>query len=145
MVEHVFCEGSGRALAATQRPRVLLADDNPEILDTVTQVLQRDCLLLEAVLDGQSVLRDALTLRPDVIVLDISLGDLTGIEVARHLQEMGCKAKIVFLTVHENPDFIRAAFEAGASAYVFKSALGTDLIEAIEAVSAGETFISYIS
>lgn len=145
MVEHVFSEESGRAVAAVQRPRVLLADDNPEILDTVSQILQRDCLVLEAVLDGQSVLRDALTLRPDVIVLDISLGDLTGIEVARHLREMGCKARIVFLTVHENPDFIRAAFEAGASAYVFKSALGTDLIEAIEAVNAGETFISFIS
>jgi DNA-binding NarL/FixJ family response regulator len=145
VVEHVFSEESGRALAAVQRPRVLLADDNPEVLDTVSQVLKRDCLVLEAVLDGQSVLRDALTLRPDVIVLDISLGDLTGIEVARHLQEMGCKAKIVFLTVHENPDFIRAAFEAGASAYVFKSAMATDLIEAIEAVNAGETFISFIS
>ncbi|HXZ28715.1 MAG TPA: response regulator transcription factor [Terriglobales bacterium] len=145
MVEHAFYERSGDPVAVTSRPRVLLADDNPEILDTVAEILKRECLVLEAVLDGQSVLRDALTLRPDVIVLDISLGDLTGIEVARHLQEMGCRAKIVFLTVHENPDFIRAAFEAGASAYVFKSALGTDLIEAIEAVNAGETFISYIS
>ena len=145
MVEHALHERTGRTPKLAPLPRVLVADDNPEILDTISEILKRDCLVLEAVLDGQSVLRDALTLRPDVIVLDISLGDLTGIEVARHLRDMGCRAKIVFLTVHENPDFIRAAFEAGASAYVFKSALGTDLIEAIEAVNAGETFISYIS
>ena len=145
MVEHALFDRTERTPKLAPLPRILLADDNPEILDTVSEVLKRDCFVLEAVLDGQSVLRDALTLRPDVIVLDISLGDLTGIEVARHLRDMGCKAKIIFLTVHENPDFIRAAFEAGASGYVFKSALGTDLIEAIEAVNAGETFISYIS
>lgn len=145
MVERELYERASRTPSVGQRPRVLLADDNPEVLDAVSEILKEDCLVLEAVLDGQSVLRDALTLRPDVIVLDISLGDLTGIEVARHLRDMGCTAKIVFLTVHENPDFIRAAFEAGASAYVFKSALGTDLIDAIEAVNAGETFISYIS
>ncbi len=144
MVERALHERAGRGTRAVQRPRILLADDNPEVLEAVTEILKHDCLVLESVLDGQSVLRDALTLRPDVIVLDISLGDLTGIEVARHLHDMGCKAKIVFLTVHENPDFIRAAFEAGASAYVFKSTLGTDLLDAIEAVNAGETFISYM-
>lgn len=145
MVERELYEQAGRTPKVGQRPRVLVADDNPEVLDTVAEILKHDCLVLESVLDGQSVLRDALSLRPDVIVLDISLGDLTGIEVARHLRDMGCAAKIIFLTVHENPDFIRAAFEAGASAYVFKSALGTDLLDAIEAVNAGETFISYIS
>lgn len=144
-MERAFYDRTGGSVKLVARPRVLLADDNPEILDTVAEILKRDCVVLEAVLDGQSVLREALTLRPDVVVLDISLGDLTGIEVARHLRDMGCAAKIIFLTVHENPDFIRAAFEAGASAYVFKSALGTDLLDAIEAVSAGETFISYIS
>ena len=145
MVEREICETLGPGPKLASRPRVLVADDNPEVLAAVSEILKRDCLVLEAVPDGQSVLRDALTLRPDVIILDISLGDLTGIEVARHLQEMRCKAKIVFLTVHENPDFIRAAFEAGASAYVFKSALATDLLDAIEAVNAGETFISFIS
>ncbi len=145
MVEREICETLGPRRKLASRPRVLVADDNPEVLDAVSEILKRECLVLETVLDGQSVLRDALTLRPDVIILDISLGDLTGIEVARHLQEMGCKAKIIFLTVHENPDFIRAAFEAGASAYVFKSALATDLLDAIEAVHAGETFISFIS
>jgi DNA-binding NarL/FixJ family response regulator len=145
VVEHALYHRTQPTPKVAPPPRVLLADDNPEILETISEILGRDCLILGAVMDGQSVLRDALALRPDVIVLDISLGDLTGIEVARHLHDMGCKAKIVFLTVHENPDFIRAAFEAGASAYVFKSALGTDLLEAIEAVYAGETFISYIS
>ena len=145
MVEHALFDRTERPPKLAPLPRIMLADDNPEILETVSEILKHDCFILESVLDGQSVLRDALTLRPDVIVLDISLGDLTGIEVARHLRDMGCKAKIIFLTVHENPDFIRAAFEAGASGYVFKSALGTDLIEAIEAVNAGETFISYIS
>jgi DNA-binding NarL/FixJ family response regulator len=81
-------------------------------------------------------------LRPDVIVLDISIGKLSGIEVARHLRDSGCHSKIVFLTVHEDSDFLSAAMGVGGSAYVVKSRLNTDLISAIAAVLCGKVFVS---
>ncbi len=74
-------------------------------------------------------------------MLDISLGDMTGFEVARRLREMNCPARIVFLTVHESPDFVRAAVALGASGYVFKSRASSDLKDAINAAARGEEFL----
>ena len=74
---------------------------------------------------------------PDLIILDISLGDMTGFEVARRLKKSGNTAKIIFLTVHEDIDFVRAAFDLGASGYVFKSRISSDLITAIDTVLCG--------
>jgi DNA-binding NarL/FixJ family response regulator len=95
-----------------------------------------------AVSDGDAVLREYFRLRPDVIVLDISMGELSGIDVARTLVHSGCTAKIVFLTVHEDSDFLNAAMDAGGSAYVVKSRVSTDLTTAIEAALSGKHFVS---
>jgi DNA-binding NarL/FixJ family response regulator len=121
--------------------RVLLADDNPAILEVLKQLLQNEFQILAALKDGSEVVRDAPTLKPDVIVLDISMGDLNGFEVTRKLHASHCASKIIFLTVHEELEFIRAAFDAGASGYVFKSRMNTDLREAIQVVQAGKVFI----
>jgi DNA-binding NarL/FixJ family response regulator len=121
--------------------RVLLADDNPAILEVLKQLLQKEFQILAALKDGSEVVRDAPTLKPDVIVLDISMGDLNGFEVTRKLHASHCASKIIFLTVHEELEFIRAAFDAGASGYVFKSRMNTDLREAIQVVQAGKVFI----
>lgn len=124
------------------RVSILLADDNSAVLNNVTRVLRAKYDIVAAVKDGASVLQEFPRLRPDVIVLDISIGDVNGIDVARQLRDSGCRSKIVFLTVHEDSDFVNAAMSTGASAYVVKSRLSTDLISAIEAVLAGKLFVS---
>jgi DNA-binding NarL/FixJ family response regulator len=121
--------------------RVLIADDSPAVLENVVEMLREDFEIAAAVPDGNSVVHEVATLNPDVVVLDISLGDMTGFDVARRLREMNCPARIVFLTVHESADFVRAALALGASGYVFKSRASSDLVEAIHAVARGEEFL----
>jgi DNA-binding NarL/FixJ family response regulator len=122
--------------------RLLLADDNPELLETLVDLLQPSHVVAGALSNGASVLQQFATLKPDLIILDISLGDMTGFEVARRLKNQGCMAKIIFLTVHENIDFIRAAFDLDACGYVFKSRISSDLIDAINTVCRGDRFSS---
>jgi DNA-binding NarL/FixJ family response regulator len=95
-----------------------------------------------ALSNGASALDEIAGLDPDIVILDISLGDLSGFEVARCLKRNNCPAKIIFLTMHECPDFMNAAFEVGASGYVFKSRATPDLTNAIEAVFRGGQFQS---
>jgi DNA-binding NarL/FixJ family response regulator len=125
-----------------QTASILLVDDNPAILHHVCKMLNNQFRILAAFGDGRTLLREYATLRPDVIILDIAMSELNGIEVARHLRESGYAYKIIFLTVHEDPDFVNAALGAGGSAYVVKSRLDTDLIPAISAVLSGKLFVS---
>ena len=122
--------------------RLVLADDNPEVLETLTDMLQPDYIVAGAFSDGLSVLQQIGALKPDVIILDISLPDITGFEVVRQLKKNGTSAKVIFLTVHENIDFVRAAFDLDAAGYVFKSRISSDLIEAINIICDGGRFSS---
>ena len=122
--------------------RVVLADDNTAILAHVQAVLFPEFEVVGAFSEGESVLSEYDRLQPDVVVLDISMGKMSGIEVARRLRDTGRQAKIVFLTVHEDQEFVSAAIGAGGSGYVVKSRMGTDLIDAVHAVLAGRLFIS---
>jgi DNA-binding NarL/FixJ family response regulator len=124
--------------------RLVLADDNPEVLETLTDMLQPDYVVAGALSDGASVLRQVAVLKPDVIILDISLPDMTGFDVVRQLKKTGTTAKVIFLTVHENIDFVRAAFELDAAGYVFKSRISSDLVEAINTISNGGRFSSAV-
>ena len=121
--------------------RLVLVDDNPAMLETLAEMLQRDFTIVGKFSSAAPMLADVGRLNPDIILLDISLGDLTGFYVAKRLKSMGCAARIVFLSVHENPDFVRAAFDLGAAGYVFKSQISSDLLEALEAVSQGGHFV----
>ena len=105
-------------------------------------MLEQDYDIVATVEDGRAVVRECLRLKPDVVGLDISMGDVSGIDLARQLRDAGSRSKIVFLTVHEDNDFVNAAIGAGALAYVVKSRLSTDLIPAIKAVLAGKLFVS---
>jgi len=125
-----------------QSIRLVLADDNPELLDTLVDLLQPPYEVAGVLSDGSSVLQQAPALNPDLIILDISLGDMTGFEVVRRLKKAGCTAKVIFLTVHENIDFVRAAFDLDAAGYVFKSRIGSDLVAAIDRICAGGRFSS---
>jgi len=122
--------------------RLLLADDNLEILEMLVDMLQPTYAVTAALSDGTSVLQQAPILNPDLIILDISLGEMTGFDVARRLQKAGVTAKVIFLTVHENVDFVRAAFDAGAAGYVYKSRISSDLLDAIVTTCAGGRFSS---
>jgi len=124
------------------RVNVLLADNNSAVLDHVTRMLRTDYNIVAAVKDGAAILNEYLRLQPEIIVLDISMGELSGIDVARRLRDSGCNSKIIFLTVHEDADFINAAMGVGAAAYVVKSRMSMDLISAIHAVLAGKFFVS---
>lgn len=124
------------------RPRVLLADDNPAMLEFVSKMLANDCEVVAAVRDGRAALREYARLRPDVLLLSMSVGDLSGIEVGQQLRDSGYDARIVLLTVEEEPDFVKSALGAGVSAYVVKFRLGTDLLPAIRAALVGKLFVS---
>lgn len=124
------------------RTSILLADDNVAVLDHVRKILEKDYEIVGALHDGESVLRDWTRLKANLIVLDISMGDTNGIELARRLRNSGCRSQIVFLSVHQDPEFVNAALDAGGSAYVVKSRMRRDLATAIEAALSGKHFVS---
>lgn len=123
--------------------RVLMADDHKDMLDYVSNFLASDCCeVVAAVGDGQAALQAAAQFLPDVVVLDISMPVLNGIQAAKALLEAGSNAKIVFLTVDKDPETCRIALATGALGYVLKSRLGTDLITAIKLATEGRRFVS---
>lgn len=124
------------------RLRVLLADDHKDFLAAAAQLLQPEFEVVKTVGDGQELLAEAANLDPDVLVLDISMPVLNGIEAARKLRAGGSRAKIVFLTVHQDPEYVHAAVAAGAQGYVIKRQLATDLLLALREALAGRSFIS---
>jgi DNA-binding NarL/FixJ family response regulator len=125
-----------------KRPRVLLADDHPPMLALMSAVLARECAVVGSVVDGRTLLAEAEQLEPDLVVLDITMPGLDGIEAARRLRYLRHPARLVFLTVHEDSDYARAALDAGGLGYVVKSRLASDLLRAIRAALVGRRFIS---
>jgi DNA-binding NarL/FixJ family response regulator len=122
--------------------RVLLADDHPGLLHTVRNLLKTDADVVGCVDNGESLFDAAVKLHPDVIVTDISMPKLSGIEAANRLRESGCSSKVVFLTVHSDPDIVRAALKTGALGYVLKTSINEDLLHAIQEAISGRVFVS---
>ena len=122
--------------------RVLLADDHEEVLARVRVILGEEFDIVNAVNNGRDAIEETERLDPDVLVIDISMPILNGLQAASKLRETNLRTKIVFLTVHEDPDFVAAALAAGASAYVTKEDVTTDLLPAIYEVLQGGTYIS---
>ncbi len=123
-------------------PRIALVDDHPAVLDQTANLLSADFEIVLALDDGRDLLELCGGVELDAIVLDITLPGLSGIQLASRLQEMNSPAKIVFLTVHADPDYAREAFQVGASAYVVKPRLASDLIPALMAALIGKSFVS---
>ncbi len=115
------------------------------MLERVASLLKTECDVVGTATDGQQALEAAQDLKPDVLVLDISMPVMNGIETAHRLKEAGVEARIVFLTVHDDPDFAREALEAGALGYVIKPRVTPDLKIAINEAHAGRTFVSPLS
>lgn len=108
----------------------------------VESLLKPTCEVVGSVSDGQSLFDAATHLNPDVIVTDISMPALSGIEASKQLCESGCAARIIFLTVHSDSDFVQACLATGAVGYVLKPRIMSDLIFAIQEALAGRIFIS---
>jgi len=124
------------------RPRVLLVDDNEAMLTRASAVLRDCCTVVGLVRDGRAALDAASALHPDVIVLDISMPIMNGLEVAATLRRTGSTAAVVFLTVHEEDEFMAVARSVGGLGYVVKPRLAMDLAEAVREVCAGRPFVS---
>jgi DNA-binding NarL/FixJ family response regulator len=124
------------------RPRVLLADDHRALLEAETALLSPYFDVVGTVVDGAALVLAARRLLPDVIVTDISMPILNGIDAAYKLRVSGSTAKILFLTVHREREFVEACMEAGALGYVQKSSMKRHLVLAIQAVLAGQSYVS---
>jgi DNA-binding NarL/FixJ family response regulator len=127
------------------RTRVLIADDLPTVLATVASLLEESFEVVAMESDGRAALNAALKLRPALIVLDISMPILSGIEVALELKRVGNDARVVFLTVHEDADILQACHAAGGLGYVVKVRMDSDLIPAMKEALAGREFTSCFS
>ena len=123
--------------------RVLLADDHEIVVEGLKRILETKYELVAAVADGLELVAEAEKLRPDVIVTDISMPLLNGLDAVRQLKKKkGLRAKIVFLTMHADADLATEAFAAGAAGYVLKSSAGRELVDAIDTVLAGRVYLT---
>jgi DNA-binding NarL/FixJ family response regulator len=127
------------------RMRVLVADDLTSVLDEIAALLGNQFEIVARVPDGRAALEETLKLEPDLVVLDISMPEMSGIEVARELKRQHSKAKIVFLTVHQDSDILATCLAAGGLGYVLKVFMDTDLLPAINEALAGRVFVSRFS
>jgi DNA-binding NarL/FixJ family response regulator len=124
------------------RTRVLIADDHPGMVEELCRMLAPRCEIVGTAYDGKAALADALESQPDIILLDIEMPVLDGVRVSHEIVRSGIASQIVFVTMHEDADYVGHAFDNGARGYVFKSRLHTDLLTAIEEVLAGRKFTS---
>jgi DNA-binding NarL/FixJ family response regulator len=125
-----------------QRPRVLLADDHRLLREAFARLLEPDCDVVGAVADGRALLSVAPELRPDIVVLDIAMPLLNGLDAARQLKRVMPEVKVIFLTVSEDPDLAAEAFRAGASGYLLKNSAASELFQAIQEVYQGRSYIT---
>ena len=124
------------------KPRVLLADDHALVLEGFKKLLEEHCQVVGSVEDGRSLLDAAKRLRPDIVVMDISMPKLNGLDAARRLRKIVPQARLIFVTVHADQDYVHQAFKAGASAYLLKRSAGSELLQAINAVQRGDYYVT---
>jgi DNA-binding NarL/FixJ family response regulator len=124
-----------------KKPRVVVADDSSRILAAVKKLLSSQFDIVDCVLNGEQAVEAVMRLQPDLVVLDVAMPQLDGIQAARRLKELVTTSKIVFLTGIEDPDYIKSASDLGHG-FVFKSCMRKDLALAITAALEGGAFYS---
>ena len=125
-----------------KRPRVMLADDHLLLLDAFEKLLEPTCNIVGKVTDGRALLEAAPDAHPDIVVLDISMPRLNGLDAGRQLKKLMPHIKLVFLTVNEDPDLAAEAFRIGASGYLLKNSAASELFEAIRQVAQGHSYVT---
>jgi DNA-binding NarL/FixJ family response regulator len=125
-----------------KRPRILLADDHRLLREAFARLLEPACEVVGTVADGRALLEAVPRLRPDVILVDIAMPLLNGLDAARQLKRMMPTIKVIFLTVSEDCDLAAEAFRAGASAYLLKNSAASELLKAIQEVLAGRSYVT---
>jgi DNA-binding NarL/FixJ family response regulator len=128
--------------AAMKRPRVLLADDHRLLREAFSRLLEPGCDVVGTVADGRALLEAVPQLRPDIVVVDIAMPLLNGLDAARQLKRMMPVVKVIFLTVSEDCDLAAEAFRAGASAYLLKNSAASELFKAIQEVFEGRSYVT---
>jgi len=124
------------------RPRVLLADDHRMLADALKGVLEPRCEVVGTVSDGRALLEAAAKLQPSIIVLDIAMPRLNGLDAGRQLKAKMPGVKLIFMTMHEDPYLVGEAFRAGGSAFLLKEAAASELIDALEQVLKGGSYVT---
>ncbi|MCC2642209.1 MAG: Response regulator, LuxR family [Nitrospira sp.] len=124
------------------KPRVLLADDHSLVLEGFRRILADQCDLVGMVEDGRALLETAQQIEPDIVILDVSMPLLNGIDAATQLKKLQPSIKLIFVTMHADPDYVRSAFEAGASGYLLKRSAVDELEQAIRSVWTGHSYIT---
>jgi DNA-binding NarL/FixJ family response regulator len=120
----------------------MLADDHRLLREAFTRLLEPECDVVGAVADGRELLAAAPDLLPDIVVLDVAMPLLNGLDAARQLKRTMPKVKVIFLTMSEDPDIAAEAFRAGASGYLLKNSAASELLQAIREVSLGRSYVT---
>lgn len=124
------------------KPQILIADDHQLVLEGLRKLIETECDIVGSVSNGRDLVTAAKQLNPDIVLLDLAMPLLNGIEAARQIKADNPGVKLIFLTMQTNRDYIREAFEVGASGYVSKMEAASDLISAIKDVQAGRFALS---
>jgi DNA-binding NarL/FixJ family response regulator len=125
-----------------KRPRVLLADDHRILREAFTRLLETECDVVGSVADGRALLAAAPELRPDIVILDIAMPLLNGLDAARQLKQEVPKVKVIFLTMSEDPAVAAEAFRAGAAGYLLKHSAASELLQAVREVYSGRSYVT---
>ena len=125
-----------------KRPRIMLADDHRLLREAFARLLEADCDVVGSVADGRAMLAAAADRRPDIVVLDVAMPLLNGLDAARQLKRDMPEVKVIFLTMSEDPDVAAEAFRVGASGYLLKNSAASELLQAIREVSRGRSYVT---
>jgi DNA-binding NarL/FixJ family response regulator len=131
-----------RETSGMSKPRVLIADDHTLLLEAFQKLLADECEIVGAVSNGRALVAAAATLRPDVVVVDVTMPLLNGIDAARQIKQADADVRIIFLTMNEDPDLAAEAFRAGASGYLLKRSAASELVTAIREVMKRRSYIT---
>lgn len=124
------------------RPRVLIADDHSIVLAGIRKLVETEGEVVSTVEDGRALVEEAQRLRPDIIILDISMPLLNGLDAARQLRKLVPESRLIFLTMHATPTYATEAFKIGASGYLIKRSAASELKQAIQAVVRGQHYMT---
>ena len=138
-LQHLDHRNVGESMAL---PRVVLADDHTIVVDAFRKLLENDCDVVGTVSDGRALLESAAELNPDVVVVDIGMPLMNGLEAGLRLKQQMPAVKVIFLTMNEDPDLATEAMRRGSSGYLLKSSAATELIRAIQLAVKGKSYVT---